>query len=45
MLSYTKNLNKQGITQHEKMYYNSILFNRQFLQDISRVGEKEINTK
>ncbi|KJV57382.1 hypothetical protein OTSKARP_0175 [Orientia tsutsugamushi str. Karp] len=45
MLSYTKNLNKQGITQHKKMYYNSILFNRQFLQGISRVGEKEINIK
>ncbi|KJV75868.1 hypothetical protein OTSTA763_0165 [Orientia tsutsugamushi str. TA763] len=40
MLSYKKNLNKQGITQHEKMYYNSILFNRQFLQDISRVGRE-----
>ncbi|KJV71999.1 Uncharacterised protein [Orientia tsutsugamushi] len=28
MLSYKKNLNKNGITQHEKMYHNSILFNR-----------------
>ncbi|KJV89010.1 hypothetical protein OTSUT76_1116 [Orientia tsutsugamushi str. UT76] len=36
ILSYKKNLNKNKITQHEKMYYSSILFNRQFLQDISR---------
>ncbi|SPR04010.1 Uncharacterised protein [Orientia tsutsugamushi] len=45
MLSYKENLNKNEITQHEKMYYNSILFNRQFVQDISREGKKEINTK
>ncbi|KJW06496.1 hypothetical protein OTUT144_0178 [Orientia tsutsugamushi str. UT144] len=28
MLSYKETLNKKGITKHEKMYYNSILFNK-----------------
>jgi len=37
--------NKRSITQHEKMYHNCVLFNKQFLQSLSRMGTKQVITE